>query len=229
MTYSIIGILASIILIIINRDVLDAGKELSEVQRRYRRFLMAVLTYYITDLLWGFLDSAKLTALEFADTTVYFIAMAAAVLLWSQYVIAYLDDDSRFAKALHIVCWVLFVIQVLAVIVNCFAPIMFWFDEAGGYHAGAARYAVLTLQILMFLLASAYTLRKTVSSEGTAKIRHLAIGLFGIAMIALIVLQVFYPLMPFYAMGYLLGTCVLHSFVMEGEKEEYRRELEQAL
>ena len=109
-------------------------------------------------------------------TTVYFIAMAAAVLLWSQYVIAYLDDDGRFAKALHIVCWVLFVIQILAVIVNCFAPIMFWFDEAGGYHAGAARYAVLTLQILMFLLASACTLQKTVSSVGTAKIRHLAIG-----------------------------------------------------
>lgn len=59
--------------------------------------------------------------------------------------------------------------------------------------------------------------------------RHLTIGLFGIAMIILIALQVFYPLMPFYAMGYMLGTCLLHSFVMEDEKEEYRQELEEAV
>jgi|GEM_PF-6418151 len=30
-------------------------------------------------------------------------------------------------------------------------------------------------------------------------------------------------------MGYMLGTCVLHSFVVEDEKEEYRRELEEAV
>ena len=48
-------------------------------------------------------------------------------------------------------------------------------------------------------------------------------------MIALIAIQIFYPLMPFYAMGYMLGTCVLHSFVVEDEKEEYRRELEEAV
>ena len=35
--------------------------------------------------------------------------------------------------------------------------------------------------------------------------------------------------MHFYAMGYMLGTCLLHSFVMEDEKEEYRQELEDAI
>ncbi len=48
-------------------------------------------------------------------------------------------------------------------------------------------------------------------------------------MTLLIAIQVFYPLMPFYAMGYMLGTCVLHSFVVEDEKEKYRRELEKAV
>ena len=47
--------------------------------------------------------------------------------------------------------------------------------------------------------------------------------------ITVILINFFYPLMPFYAMGYMLGTCVLHSFVMEDEKEEYRRELESAI
>ena len=57
MTYSIIGILASIILIINNRDVLWTGRSIAPAQRSYRLFLMGVMLYYITDLLWGILEA----------------------------------------------------------------------------------------------------------------------------------------------------------------------------
>ena len=55
MTYSIIGILASIIMPIINRDVLLPGQRSSAapVQQNYRCFLLGVMAYYITDMLWG--------------------------------------------------------------------------------------------------------------------------------------------------------------------------------
>jgi signal transduction histidine kinase len=56
----------------------------------------------------------------------------------------------------------------------------------------------------------------------------MTIGFFGVAMMLLITIQVFYPLLPLYAIGYMLGTSLLHSFVVEDEKEEYRRELEKA-
>ena len=45
-------------------------------------------------------------------------------------------------------------------------------------------------------------------------------------MTVLVLLQTFYPLLPLYSIGYLLGTCFIHTFVLEDEKEEYRRELE---
>ena len=35
-------------------------------------------------------------------------------------------------------------------------------------------------------------------------------------------------MLPLYAIGHMLGTSLLHSFVVEDEKEEYRRELEKA-
>jgi PleD family two-component response regulator len=41
--------------------------------------------------------------------------------------------------------------------------------------------------------------------------------------------QAFYPLLPLYAIGCLLATCLLHSFVLENEKEEYRDDLEEKL
>ena len=228
MTYSIIGILASVILLIINQDLIRKGKELTKAQRTYRLFLVGVMGYYITDLLWGILDEQHLIVILYADTVVHFAAMAMAVMLWTKYVIDYLDGGTRFERMLFLVGRYFLCFELVVIVINFFYPLLFSFDENGAYQAHIARYITLGIQILMFLLTSIYTLHRTIRSKGSVKLRHLTIGLFGIIMIVLIAVQVFYPLMPFYAMGYMLGTCLLHSFVMEDEKEEYRQELEEA-
>ena len=102
MTYSIIGILAAIILLIGNDDVLlkrDLG-QLEPTQRCYRNFLVAVFCYYVTDAFWGVLDYYHLTSLQFLDTSVYFAAMVASVLLWTRYVVSYLEDEGSFGSTL---------------------------------------------------------------------------------------------------------------------------------
>ena len=231
MTYSIIGILAAIILLITNRDVLwkvDRAA-LTPTQKSYRGFLFGVMAYYITDMLWGILESYGLTAVLYADTAVHFIAMAAAVMLWTRYVIAYLQEKNRFGTILYYAGGFFLASVIIVIVVNFFYPVMFSFDESGAYHAGTLRYVTLAIQIVLFLMTSAYTMYVMGRSEGEIKRRHMTIGLFGIAMTVLICVQLFFPLLPFYAMGYLLGTCVLHSFVMEDEKDEYRRELEQSI
>ena len=89
MYYSAIGLLAVMILLIENRDILfkRGGAFATPAWRAYRRFLYTVLVYYITDVLWGVLESRKLAGLLFADTTVYFVAMAAGILCWTQYIV----------------------------------------------------------------------------------------------------------------------------------------------
>lgn len=230
MTYSIIGILAAIILVITNRDVFLTRKDaIASTRHTYCWFLMAVLSYYVTDALWGVFDEYRMTKIQFADTTLYFAAMAAAVLLWTQYVVDYLERGNVFDKILRYTGWAFFVFEIIVITLNIFHPVMFWFDENGIYHAESIRHVTLAIQILMFLLTSAYTLHVTLGTEGKMRRRNLTIGLFGIAMIVLIALQIIYPLWPFYAMGYMVGTCLLHTFVVEDEKEEYRRKLEKSL
>lgn len=231
MTYSIIGILAAIILLIINRDVLWGadGKSLSKTKKNYRCFLWGIMAYLITDMLWGILDSHHLTTANFINTSIHFIAMAAAVMLWTRYVISYLEKKNLFSSILYYSGSIFLGLVVLTVIVNFFRPVIFSFDENGTYSAGIARYIILAVQIALFLLTSVYTLSVTTKTEGKEKRRHLTIGLFGVAMTAFILVQVFYPLLPFYAMGYMLGTCVLHSFVVEDEKDEYQKALAEAL
>jgi len=231
MTYSIIGILATILLLITNRELFwrTEGKALTETQRDYRRFLLGALAYLVTDMLWGILESYKLTPILYADTAVHFLSMAAAVMLWTRYVISYLGQKNAFGTFLSWAGQLFLCFEAVVVILNFFRPVLFWFDAAGTYYAGAARYVTLAIQILLFLLTSVYTLWITAKTEGAVRHRHMTIGLFGIAMGLCIAVQVFYPLLPFYAMGYMLGTCLLHSFVMEDEKEEYRRSLEEAV
>ena len=230
MTYSIIGILASIILLIINQDVFwySDGHTLTKTMRTYRLFLIGVMVYLVTDLLWGILDSHHLISLLFIDTSVHFAAMVGAVMLWTQYVVLYLDTGSAFERMLQVAGRVFFALELIFIVVNIIKPVLFWFDESGVYQAGIARHITLGIQIFLFLVTAAYTLFVASKSEGRVRHRHLTIGFFGIAMMTLITIQVFYPLLPLYAIGYMLGTSLLHSFVVEDEKEEYRRELEQA-
>ncbi len=230
MTYSIIGILATILLLIGNRDVLrkQDGSEYSRTRLYYRRFLLGVLVYYITDMLWGILDELRLTSLQFIDTTVYFVAMIATVVLWARYVVSYLDRKNFFERSLLLTGQAIFWVFLVFIIVNFFYPVYFWFDEQGVYHTGFMRHATLVAQIAMFLATSIYTLYTTAKTQGDVRQRHLTIGLFGLAMVVMIAFQVFFPLWPFYAMGCMIGITLLHSFVLEDEKEEYRRKLEEA-
>jgi len=103
MTSSIIGILAAIILLIINRDVLwdREGGALTATQKCYRGFLYGVMAYYITDMLWGILEARGPTAALYAAPGGHFIAMAAAVMLWTRYVVSYLEDRNTFGTILY--------------------------------------------------------------------------------------------------------------------------------
>ena len=230
MTYSIIGILATILLLIGNRDVLrkQDGSEYSRTRLYYRRFLLGVLVYYITDMLWGILDEHRLTDLQFIDTTIYFVAMIATVVLWTRYVVSYLDRKNFFERWLLRTGQVIFGVFLVFIIVNFFYPVFFWFDDQGVYHTAFMRHAALLVQIAMFLSTSIYTFYMTAKTQGDVRQRHLTIGLFGLAMVVMIAFQVFFPLWPFYAMGCMIGITLLHSFVLEDEMEEYRHKLEEA-
>ena len=231
MLYSSAGFLALIIHIIINHDVLR-GKpkdKLIPAHRAYRAFLFATTLYYITDILWGMLYERKLIALTYADTVVYFAAMAFSILFWTRYVVAYLKEKNRFTTLLMGAGWLLFAAQIVVLIVNLFRPILFTFDADGAYSALTARYSLLFAQIGLFGVTAMYALIMALRGKGTGRLRHRTIGLSSLAMAGFISAQAYFPLLPLYAIGCLLSSCVLHSFVLENEREEYRDGLEEQL
>lgn len=232
MYYSLVGCLALLTLLITNHDILRKVSRYSDttVGRVYRRFLIAVALYYVTDMLWGILEAISSAPLLFIDTEVYFVAMALGILFWTQYVDEYLEEENDvFRKFLHYGGWAFFIAMVVMIALNLFVPVMFWVDGECVYHALPARHVLLCVQIFILLLTVLHALGTARHSDGKGKGRYRTVALSASIMGAFICLQLFAPYLPLYAIGYMLSCEVMRTFVIESEREEYRVELESSL
>ncbi len=120
MYYASFGILSVILHIIINFDVIKYGRraESNRTVLRYRQFLFSMLIFYIADLSWGFLVDLKIRNLVYADTVLFFATMALSVLLWTRYVVAFVDKKGLRANSFMAAGWGIFGFVILALIVN---------------------------------------------------------------------------------------------------------------
>ena len=229
MYYSSIGMLSLAVHLIVNYSALNKQKRSKNLaaRERYRSFLYAVTIYYITDILWGYFYGNRWVIPTFIDTTIYFMSMVVSVLLWTRFVVSYLENEGWFGKILLYSGWSIFSYELIALIINLFIPVVFGFDENKEYIPGQARYLTLVIQVGLFLMTSVYALLTAVKEEGDARAHHRTVGFSGIMMTVFIALQTLYPLLPFYAAGCLLATSLIHSFVYKDQVEEHSRELEQ--
>lgn len=222
--YSVIGILAILIHSVINfnqfkhssRGDYSTGKD-------YRIYLVSVFCYYIIDLLWGFIALTGNTTLLYIDTLIYYIAMALSVVFWCRYVIVYLKLNNKTGEILKKFSTLFWHAVLILLFINHFRHLFFWFEEDGAYHAYPLRYATFTVQMAMFMAVAIISLVSTLKSSGSRRRRNVTIAYFSILMVFTVLAQIVFPLLPIYSMGLVLGTCILHVFVQEDERDEYRK------
>lgn len=233
MYYSAIGLLAVIILLIENKDILlNCSRDtVKPVRKVYRRFLYAVLGYYVTDILWGILENQKLSLLLFADTSIYFIVMAIGVFLWTHCIIVYLEEKNFFGSFLSYAGRFIAILVASITILNIFFPVLFVVTDDCVYQALVTRYVILVIQIALLLLISGYAVSSLIRKvDVSRKIhRYWTIAFFGIIMALCLFVQLWFPYYPLYAIGYMLGTSLISSFVIAEERDEYRRGLAEAI
>ncbi len=231
MYYSAIGVLAALVLLIVNWDFLWAPEAYDKpAWAVYRKFLFAVLAYYVTDILWGILESKKLSAALFLDTTVYFMAMAVGISFWAEYIVAYLNEKSSYGRFLVYSGRSIVVLVLGVTVVNIFTPVLFTVDIDSVYTALPLRYAVLVCQIAFLIIISLHALtsifRNRFKAEEQTRCRIIAS--FGIIMAVCLFVQLWFPYLPLYSIAYMLGICLLQSFVANDEKEEHKQMAEEA-
>ena len=231
MSYSGTALLALLVHIIINLNVLRNTHYQHELpaKKAYRGVILSITLFYVFDALWGVLYEAHLHVPVFVDTVFYFIAMAASIFMWTRFIVFYLKERTRFLTFVSAAGWVMLGLIFVLLVLNFFQPVMFWFDGEGAYHTGRLRYLVLAVQILLYLPTSLYVLLTVRGAERKTRHHHYAIFAFGLTMTLAVILQVVYPLLPMYTVGCLLGTCILHTFVLNDMKDERQQELEELL
>ena len=115
MYYASIGVLSLIIHVIINFEALKKRNshrvKLSQV--RYRHFLYAVMLFYISDILWGWFYEQRWIVPTYIDTMLFFISMGASVLIWTRFVVAFIDNQGRFGVLLKAGGWMIFTFQLV--------------------------------------------------------------------------------------------------------------------
>ena len=219
--YSVIGIIAIAIHLIINFKVMVKPESCTSQKAagKYRFLITAIFSYYITDVLWGILAGLNWITALFIDTTIYYTAMSLAILGFYSYIVEYLEMKDWRSKFFNYFGIGFCVLENIFLIINFLFPCFFWFDENDHYIAGPVRYAALWIQIAMFSISSIFTGIEAFR-QNSAKKRNLAIFLFSLVMLVAIIFQERFPLLPFYALGCLIGCCILHVYVVGDEIEE---------
>ena len=231
MFYSIVSTLALILNLIINRDSfknirLRSGEQESEQRaiRRYSLFLLASDLYFISDIAWGILyenhEADGLFPFLYADCVLYFLFMFLTMLTWIRYVVAYLDKHGRRSKTLLYAVWIMFTLALIYLMINSVHPFIFSFNAQHEYITEPGRHIAFVLQIALYMVTSTYMLHIARKSSGEDRVRYSAVGLTCLAMELFLVLQILDPRYPSYAMGLMIGICVVNSFVEASEKKE---------
>lgn len=225
MFYASFGILAIIHHLIINIDVLKNGKKLPSdtPSFRYRQFLNSILIFYTADVLWGFLEENRLRYFVYADTVLFFAAMALSVHLWTRYVVAFLGKKRRRATAFFSAGWGIFGFVIILLVINFFYPVIFYFKDGTEYIPLPGRYLILIVQLVLFSLITVYSFFVSAISTGRDKVHYRAICLSGGIMSTFIAVQMFDAFVPYYTIGCFIANSLIHVFVEEDEKLEQGR------
>ncbi|MBQ4275793.1 MAG: GGDEF domain-containing protein [Lachnospiraceae bacterium] len=226
MFYASIGLLSLVLHMIINHEVI-ANKTKNKNNQAivcYRQFLFGLIIYYLSDALWGFFCDLGIVALTYADTVLYFASMTLTVLLWVRYVVAYIDRKGLKSTSLIYAGYVIWILSYITIAVNFFIPIIFKITPENQYVPGLARYFIFGVQFCLDALLMVYSFIISFKVSKIDSKRYRMVGASGLAMSFFIFLQMLFPDMPFYAVGCIIATCLVHVFVEETEKSEQDEE-----
>ena len=222
--YSAAAFLAMVIHLIINFDLLaKRGDVNARGAHEYRGFLASIFCYYITDACWGVFAGLGWTSVMYIDTMAYFIAIAVSVLAWCRFVIVYLNLGRWQARTLSWFGHTLLLLYVVLLAVNIFNNCVFHFDEQGNYVAGPIRYLIFYPLVALNVLVAVFVFNKVRACQNGVRRRNVVVFLSCLAMAVAIVLQIIWPLWPYYALGCLVSNCFFHIFVIEDERAKLQQ------
>ena len=229
-SYSVFSGAAIAIHLIINFHLLIGKGEISTRASRYRGFLWGTLAYYLSDAAWGIFAGLGWTRILYLDTVFFFLSLVAFVFMWSRFVITYLELGKWQTQILSWAGYAILAFNLAALATNPFNNCFFYLDAQGVYRTGCMRDPAFYLLVAMNVLIAVFVFMKALGRRDSVRRRSMMVFMCCLTMAAALILQVFWPLTPFTALGCLISNCFFHVFVIADEQSaKHMAELEKAL
>jgi signal transduction histidine kinase len=229
-SYSVFSLAAIAIHLLINFKLLAGLGVRTERGKRYRDFLLAVLVYYVADGAWGLFAGLGWNRFLYADTILYFLSLAAFILVWCRFVAVYLGFGTWPKRILAWAGCAILVANVALLAANVSTEWVFGFDEDGKYLTGFMRDPLIGLLVNFTVLTAVFALAKVLGGRDADRRRAVMVLLFCVTVAAAIVLQILWPLTPYTSLGCLICSCFFNVFVVQDEQAtKHTAELEGAL
>ena len=229
-SYSVFSGVAIAIHLIINFKYLIGRGEISSRATRYRGFLWGTLAYYLSDAAWGIFAGLGWTKILYIDTFFFFLSLVAFVFMWVRFVTAYLELGKWPKWILSWSGYAVLAFNLAALATNPFNNCFFHIDAQGIYRTDGMRDPAFYLLVALNVLTAVFVFMKALGRRDSVRRRSMMVFMCCITMAAALILQVFWPLTPFTALGCLICNCFFHVFVIADEQSaKHMAELEKAL
>ncbi len=142
------------------------------------------------------------------------------MLTWTRYLVAFLDKSGRRSTVLLYGVWSMFGIGLICLMLNRFYHFMFSYNDAREYIGESGRNISFILQIAFYTVLSVYMLYVAHRSIGRTRVRYRAVAMTSTVLGVFLIFQILYAFLPSYAIGLMIGICLVHTFVQLGEKKD---------
>ncbi|MBP5660879.1 MAG: diguanylate cyclase [Lachnospiraceae bacterium] len=231
MLYSVLPALALILNLILNIDTIKNVRHGNSKENKrqsldfhYGHFLMSANLYFLVDTAWGIMyerkDVQALFRYIYTCTVFYFLLMLLTMLMWTRFVVVYIDKTGPRSFILQLAVWIMFVLGVISLMINRFKPFIFIYNEAHEYIELPGRYILVALQIVFYTIISIYMLYVAHRTTGQQRVRYSAVAWTSVVMEFALIGQIFHAYLPICAAGLIISISLVHCFVEVGEKKE---------
>lgn len=220
--YWVAALTYAIVLGIILRQAFVYRDVISPVDNAYRNLLSWCIFFCLQDALWGIAASKDIhcTQLFFASSTLFHISIAVTAFFWLYFVLTYLKKDIHHPKLYRGIGIAFLVLQFGLVISNFFTPTIFEISAQNEYIVKPLRKLSFFNQYILYLGIGILTAVAALKNKDEHRKQFVAVFFFVLAPILCGGFQLMFPEGPFYSIGYFIGCCIIHIFIVAKERND---------
>lgn len=223
--YSVAAFTCALVVLILPARTRGSMTMKNPLDRAFLRLASWIVIFCVADGLWGITASDVIMddKLLFIASAVFHLCAAITPLVWLYFVLSYLGNILKRKWIYIAVSVVMFVAELALLIMNFKTHTVFYVESDGVYCTGTLRQFLFYTQYFNYILLAVVALFK-MTYDSKRKSSHKAVLAFVAAPILCGVLQLMYPDAPAYSIGYMLGCCIIYSFVITEMLEKRIRE-----